>query len=149
MRKLTEAQHWPQSDVCTQHGTTYSDLCEAELGSEMEIRVALLLVVWIAQVVRVVAHDTLHQRQVVQHYGATQAPRYINPGQGQHFAIDEQYTAMPLGHTYISMLPNHGLSTRRRGVGRCQVGVGCRADAGRRELMGELRTSAAPFTRIS
>lgn len=79
----------------------------------MEVRVALLLVVRIAQVVRVVAHDALHQRQVVQHYGATQAPRYINPGQGQHLAMDERYMAIPVGHTYISMLPNHGLSTRR------------------------------------
>ena len=41
---------------------TYSNLCEPMLGSEVQIGVALLLIICITQVIGVVAKDALHKR---------------------------------------------------------------------------------------
>lgn len=80
--RLRWQQQRPRDDVVVLGEMTYGYLCEAILGGKVQIRAALVLVVWIAQVVGVVADDALHEREVVQQDGATQAPRYINPAQG-------------------------------------------------------------------
>lgn len=83
----------PTRDDVAGAGTTYGNLREAMFGRQMQVCVALLVVVGIAQVVGVVANDALHQRQVVEQDGATQAPRYINPELCQRMA---RATSRPL-----------------------------------------------------
>lgn len=81
-------QQRTRDDVGARGGTTYSYLRKAMFCSQVQVRAALVLVVWIAQVVGVVADDALHERQVVQQDGATQAPRYINPAHCQRLLQD-------------------------------------------------------------
>jgi hypothetical protein len=45
----------------------------------MQARVALVLEIGVAQLVRVVPNDALDQRQVVEEDGTAQTPRYVNP----------------------------------------------------------------------
>jgi hypothetical protein len=45
----------------------------------MQARVALVLEIGVAQLVRVVSNDALDQRQVVEEDGTAQTPRYVNP----------------------------------------------------------------------
>jgi hypothetical protein len=58
---------------------TYGDLRKAISCGQMQARVAFVLKVGVAQLVRVVPDDALHQRQVVEQDGTAQTPGYINP----------------------------------------------------------------------
>jgi hypothetical protein len=62
---------------------TYGDLRKAISRSQMQACVAFVLKIGVAQLVRVVADDALHQRQVVEQDGTAQTPGYINPGRCQ------------------------------------------------------------------
>lgn len=78
------------------------------LCGQVQVRAALVLVVWVAQVVGIVADDALHERQVVQQDGATQAPRYINPARGQRLLLYMRCMYIWVHSTYMSMTANHG-----------------------------------------
>jgi hypothetical protein len=58
---------------------TYRNLREAISRRQMQTRVALVLEIGVAQLVRVVSNDALDQRQVVEEDGTAQTPRYVNP----------------------------------------------------------------------
>ena len=104
----------------------------------MQVGVALVLVVWIAQIVWVVADNALHERQVVEQDGATQAPRYINPSTYQQLMVRTKATLEKGRRTYRlhRVMVGHPKVTREP----LPVGVGVLI-AGRRELTGKLRTS--------
>lgn len=59
--------------------TTYSNLGEAILCRQMQRRVALILKVGVPEVIWVITHDALDEREVVQENGAAETPRNINP----------------------------------------------------------------------
>ena len=52
--------NWTRDDVGARPQPTYSNLCEAKFRGQVQVCVALLFVVWIAQVIRVVAKNALH-----------------------------------------------------------------------------------------
>jgi hypothetical protein len=45
----------------------------------MQVCIAFVVVVWIAQVIGVVVDNALHKREVIEEDGAAQTPRYVNP----------------------------------------------------------------------
>lgn len=55
-----------RDDVGAGGAATYGNLRETVFGSEVQVGIALLLVVRVAQVIGVVAYDALHQRQIVE-----------------------------------------------------------------------------------
>lgn len=59
---------------------TYGDLRESILRREVERGIALVLEVWVPQVVRIVAHDALYEGEVVEEDGAAEPSRHVDPG---------------------------------------------------------------------
>lgn len=61
----------------------YEELCdcgEAMFSCYMQIRVALVLPVGVAQVLWIVADDALDEGEIIEQDGAAQTPRNVNPG---------------------------------------------------------------------
>jgi hypothetical protein len=50
--------------------------------SQVQAGVALVRKVRVAQLVRVVLHNALHERDVIEEDGTPQTPRYVNPAFG-------------------------------------------------------------------
>jgi hypothetical protein len=49
------------------------------LRRKVQAGVALVLKVWVSEVQRVVAHDALHESEVVEKNSTAQTSRYVNP----------------------------------------------------------------------
>lgn len=60
-------------------GHTHCYLNEAFFGSQMERGVALVVEIGVQEPFRVIVHDPLHQRKVVEKNGAAKAPRNVDP----------------------------------------------------------------------
>jgi hypothetical protein len=54
---------------------TYSNLRKAMLCSQMQAGITFVLEIWVPELLRVVANDTLHQRKVVEEDRSTQTAR--------------------------------------------------------------------------
>lgn len=63
----------------SQTSMTYRNGREAMLRCKMQARVALVLKIGVLKVCRIVAHNALHEIEVVKQDCTAQTPRYVNP----------------------------------------------------------------------